>query len=498
MQINRNIIATKSGGFFFLLMALVVTLNFNILQDIASRWVSQGLNGPYAHGPLLMLMFLYICFKTVKEFQTKLVFSLSRVALVLLVVSQVLMLFSLLIDIDLVQHLILAVTFMLLIWAIYSYSVMVKFIYPFLLLLLALPIWGVLLPVLQKVSLTLTSFLLSTTKIPFYQEDFYLFLPNGTFEVAPSCAGLQQFLVAMILGVLYAYMRMFNYRTLLRLVLLMALVAIILNSIRIFIIVLIGYNTEMTSSIVAEHVTLGWVVFAIGMYLFMYIYERLSKKSEVDTATPMSKEGITSSNAFVVISIIGMVLIFLMPVGISQVIFAKINQQKITPAVFTVAGWQRSTNSNESVFDWLPEAVPADVWVTQEYTKNNKMVYIYVNEFQHFKDDYEPINITNRWVKKISWKQIQNKPITIQINDNLSVSLSLRTFRSHKNQKLMMLSGYIVNGQVTHSLLMAKQHMLLGLLQMRYDVKIFSIVTRFDHDTNAKQTLIDFFKVLKY
>ena len=36
----------------------------------------------------------------------------------------------------------------------------------------------------------------------------------------------------------------------------------------------IGYYTKMESSLITQHVLLGWVVYGVGIFLFLFFYSR--------------------------------------------------------------------------------------------------------------------------------------------------------------------------------------------------------------------------------
>ena len=500
MQPIKQILIEKSGWIYFLLAGFLLLLHLPILADIFSRWISEGINGPYAHGPVLVLICLYLVYKTIKRNRSKLVLSLSPVGILLLVGCQLLLFVSLLADIDLFQHLLLALTLMLLVWSLFTFQVMLKFTYPFLVLLLTLPLWGVLLPVLQTISLKLTSFLMSTTTIPFYREDFSLHLPNGIFEVAPGCAGLQQFLVALILAVLYAYMRVFSFRSLLKLVIIISLLAVSLNAIRIFIIVLIGYNTEMRSSIVEEHVTLGWIVFAIGMYAFMFVYERYVqvRPAKTDEENTLNNVQVPSDRT-AWLSLSGIVVALLAPGLLSQVIFARVNSQAVTPISVQVPGWETVGTQSTNDFTWVPKVKEADDYLQQSYASGDRRVYLHVNQFNRLKDEYEPINITTVWFDNKYWNRAGNSALQVKLSNEKTEELGLLTLHSPNRQVLLLLHGYVVNGHVTGSLLDAKLQMLFGLLQFRYNIKTISLAVYVDQDDeSARQTLKQFFSATSW
>lgn len=141
--------------------------------------------------------------------------------------------------------------------------------FPLALLYLAIPIWEGLMEPLQTLTVTITRTLLALGNIPAYVDGYYIQVPAGGFVVEGGCSGLNYLLVGLTIGLLYAHL--YLTRPVARAVLIAAAIATALlsNWIRVTALVLIGYFTEMRSSIVYDHETFGWVVFAGAEILFL-------------------------------------------------------------------------------------------------------------------------------------------------------------------------------------------------------------------------------------
>jgi EpsI family protein len=106
-------------------------------------------------------------------------------------------------------------------------------------------------------------------------EGDFIITSAGTFEIAEGCSGLHFVLAAAALSL--AAIEMNSVRGFARgatLVLLGLTAAVIGNWLRIFVIVLVGYASRMESSLVTEHLTLGWVVFALVVLPTILWYAR--------------------------------------------------------------------------------------------------------------------------------------------------------------------------------------------------------------------------------
>lgn len=143
--------------------------------------------------------------------------------------------------------------------------------------LLALPVWDFSNYLFQISSLKATEFFLWLSPIPNYVEGFRIELASGVFFVDAGCSGLRYMVSALAISLLYAYLYFNTRRMRLLCVASLLLLALFGNWLRIILIVIIGYLTEMQSPLVNDHATFGWVIFAImlvGWMMFMNKCER--------------------------------------------------------------------------------------------------------------------------------------------------------------------------------------------------------------------------------
>jgi exosortase len=139
---------------------------------------------------------------------------------------------------------------------------------------LALPFWEVLLGPLQAMTVGVNHSLVRLTGIHATLSGTQIRFPFGTLEVAESCAGLSYFMSALTISTIYAY-QFLRYKKVRMLAVLIAVgLAIVSNWIRVFGLVVIGYRTNMQSSLMAEHALYGWMIFAVVISLFFLLTSR--------------------------------------------------------------------------------------------------------------------------------------------------------------------------------------------------------------------------------
>ncbi|MET0534961.1 MAG: exosortase A [Steroidobacter sp.] len=155
---------------------------------------------------------------------------------------------------------------------------------PFGYLYFAVPLWDALNPLLQSTSTFAVRMLLRTAGIPAYFSGNTFTLPAGSLEIAGGCSGLHFFVVGIAIAVLYGEVNRDSLRTRVKLVVLAAVLAMLTNWIRIFIIAVAAHVTDMQHYLVREeHYSFGWVMFAGTMVIYFLIVRRWPVQPEPAT-----------------------------------------------------------------------------------------------------------------------------------------------------------------------------------------------------------------------
>jgi EpsI family protein len=156
------------------------------------------------------------------------------------------------------------------------------------LLLLALPLWNALIPILRPLTTVASGALVTLVRVPAVIEGDFIHIPAGTFLVADGCAGLKYFVSALVIGITYAHLMVRGWAAKLGVVAVGAAVAIVGNWIRVAILIVIGHVSDMQAAIVDDHISFGWVTFTIGLVPFFLlagaIERRAARRSPRDRA----------------------------------------------------------------------------------------------------------------------------------------------------------------------------------------------------------------------
>lgn len=152
--------------------------------------------------------------------------------------------------------------------------------------LLAVPIWEVLIPVLQWMTVAANQIVLGAIGINAQIKDTFIILRAGTLVVADSCSGLNFLLVGSTIGAAYGWLFVDSTRTRIRILATAVALSLIANWVRVFGLVLVADATSMRSPLMADHEFFGWSIFLGALLVFFVIARRLERS---DTRVTISE-----------------------------------------------------------------------------------------------------------------------------------------------------------------------------------------------------------------
>lgn len=146
-----------------------------------------------------------------------------------------------------------------------------KRLIPFLMLLVfTIPIWSELTRYLVDISAQVVGLMVKLSKLTALLDGNSIFLPGGTIYIADGCSGLRYFTIAILMGYIIVLINHYRLKQALIALLIAAVLGLIANWLRIYLLVLIGYHTDMRSSLMHDHETFGWILFAAIMMPAIY------------------------------------------------------------------------------------------------------------------------------------------------------------------------------------------------------------------------------------
>ena len=140
----------------------------------------------------------------------------------------------------------------------------------------AMPIWDALIPGLQSATVLAIKVLATVVGMPVLIDGNYIHIPEGSFEIAGGCSGLNYLIVGLAIAALLGEVNRDRPGRRLLLIAIGGGLALASNWLRVFIIIYAGHVSDMTHYLVrVDHYNFGWVLYAFVLALFFYIARSL-------------------------------------------------------------------------------------------------------------------------------------------------------------------------------------------------------------------------------
>ncbi|WP_111495991.1 exosortase [Marinobacter bohaiensis] len=259
------------------------------LVGIVERWTKW--NEAYSHGFLVLAVCLGLTYRKLRQVRPRTGFYWPWILPLLLSVA-VYAVGSLLLIEAFQQVALLPILFsgLLVQW---GWRQTIPFLIPVGLIVFTIPFLDYLAWPLQLVTVAVNQLFFSQLGIDFSVEGVFVYFPGvGAFEIAHGCSGLRYLLVGLTLTFLYGELNLRHLQS--RVILVAAGVALALaaNWIRVFVIIYVGYASDMTSPLVNHHDTFGWWVFAgtlVPVFLIARWLEHREARRDERTDDPASR-----------------------------------------------------------------------------------------------------------------------------------------------------------------------------------------------------------------
>jgi len=491
--IDNSRITTVDYGWKLPLIVLVMGLAtatglyWDTLSYLVGIW-NQILSGKVTHGWVVIGLCVSMIYRERNRLAT-LVPMPNFAALLLVGAASSLWFAAYLVDIRSAQPPALLLVLLGTVWTTLGSGIFRRLLFPLLFLSLALPVWASLKPVLQWFTAVVTHIAISSIGVPTIREGMFIELPPGIFEVSESCSGINYLLAALTLSGYYAYINYSNIGRRLAIVAIAAGMAIFGNLLRVSIILYIGYRTEMRSSLVNDHLTMGWILFGILMFLLLWIDDRrlgrVSKVEHTDIAQ-RSEARMYSHYSFVV-----MIPLVIMATSIGPTLGYFVGNAQVDTNNIDLwlpqgtQGWQGPTPVNNG---WNPTFVGVSGSSQGTYRKNTHSVSLFVGYYAQQNQENELINAENSLAGSTNWHVLSGKK-GVKRGDMREIIL-----RSDSGQKRLLWYCYEVGGHRTTSRYMAKVFQLWGLVVGRTEASVYAITaSQHDDDPSLARALLQEF-----
>jgi exosortase len=244
-------------------LAAVAAAAWPSLVNLAEGpWTTFG----YSHGWLIVVVVAWLSWRAGRALEATSVDVVP--ALAGLAASLVLLLLGRFAAIDLVVEVAAVGVALAVALAWFGREGLVRLAFPFLYLLLAVPVWDAVTPLLQAMTVAANRVALGVLGIPALVEGNLVTVPAGTFEIAGGCSGHHLFVVAAAAGLLYCHLNEVGLVRGAKIVAFALALGVLTNWIRVATIIVRGEMTDMQTPLIHDHYWFGWYLFAGAMVLF--------------------------------------------------------------------------------------------------------------------------------------------------------------------------------------------------------------------------------------
>lgn len=338
-------------------------------------------------------------------------------------------------------------------------------LFPLLFLLLAVPFGDVFIDPLMNLTADFTVAALQMTGIPVYREGNMLTIPTGVWSVVEACSGVRYLIASVTLGIIYAYL---TYRTLWRrlaFVLAAIVVPIFANSVRAYMIVMIGHLSGMKYATGVDHLIYGWLFFGLVMLILFWVGSYWREDTQADESA-LQGPGQAKPAAFGLFLASSFAIFALAGTGVAYsalVTRAMNNQPPVVLSVPDIPGWE----SGAAFTGWKPEFKNPAAEQMRFLRRDGAHAGIYIGYYRNQGQKAELIRHGNVLAtpEGKSWRRLAESALTIE-GSQLDVRQNLLAL---EQQRLLGWYWYWVGDRFTTSSYAAKAHLALNRLLLRRD-----------------------------
>lgn len=470
------------------LLAGFLVLYRDTVLHVISVWNQWADGEYYAHGYLVLLISLYMVWRE----RAALVRGVPCPYLPALFPAIVFSLIWLLAGeagILLVQTAMLMPLWLSVIWAVLGGRAVRLLIMPVAILLFALPVWSLLPPYLQTLTADAAYVLTRLSGIPVLQQGQLLVLPVGQFSVEESCSGLSYLLAALTLGMFYAQLTHVSVLARLGVMLVAGIAAILANILRVFLVVYIGYRTDMQHPVVFNHFSLGWYLFGALALLLLVIDAMLMRRGGQAGSVQPGGDAADRMNdcAASRLPVVALLCLLTLAVGPAWGWLHDHFQPVLTVSEVQLppghGAWVGPLPDNDR---WQPVYHGASIRRGM-YQSAGSRIHVFTGLYTRQRQGGELIYDLNRITDGAAWQVEQLAPRMITAGDHEVIEREL--FTADGQQRLVWY-WYRVAGKNTASRYAAKALQLLGLVNGRQQAAVIALAVQQDNDRAAARAIL--------
>ncbi|MCU0766267.1 MAG: exosortase A [Gammaproteobacteria bacterium] len=455
-----------------LLVALLLALFWPTARSMVDTWVR---NETFAHGFLILPISLWLAWHRRTELAL-LTPRASWLGLAGFVLAAILWLAGEVAGVLVVAQFGLVAMIIAAVWSALGDAALRQLVFPLGFLFFAVPMGEALVPPLMDFTADFTVALLRLSGIPVYREGLYFSIPSGNWSVVEACSGVRYLIASVTLGVLYAYLAYQSLRKRLLFIVASALVPILANGLRAYMIVMIGHLSDMRLATGVDHLIYGWVFFGFVMLVLFSVGARW--RDPDPTPTPAGSESAVAFRRSRIAAAALLVVLASAGVRAAAVKIESHASPVVAPTTLplVVGDW---TQSARRPWTWQPVSLPAELGLGVAFRRGDTSVTLDVSHYVDQHQDAEAISSKNRIVAKDSpWRIVGRGTHRVATPAG---EIAVETYRVDGPQSLAVWRWYRIGSQYTANAYLAKLYQSLYRLGLgRTDGAIVTVAAPVD------------------
>lgn len=298
-----------------------------------------------------------------------------------------------------VQQLAMVALLVLGVWAVLGHRLAIVVAFPLMFLFFAVPMGEGLIPPMMEFTADSTVWLIQKTGIPVYREGLHFTLPTGAWSVVEACSGVRYIIASVTVGVLYAYLTYVSWLRRILFVVISFIVPVFANTMRAYLIVMLGHMSDMKVATGADHLVYGWAFFGVVIFLLFWLGAFFREDDQMITEDEALRLPVATRAASTVklaaTLALAMAVALLPPVLVATSLAPPPAQPLVVVAPEPADGWRRLRSA---YWGWRPVAGVGG-YQSAFYTREGEPVGLFVQYADGTLPDSDVIGTARHMVK---------------------------------------------------------------------------------------------------
>lgn len=300
-----------------------------------------------------------------------------------------------LVNIDLLAYLMLPVSMGVFAWLLFGFGALARFLPYLIILSLSLPFWGDLIPILVALASVVVGGIVNRLGMTALIDGTSITLPWGRLLIEDGCSGIRYFAISILLAATISTLNDYRWRGWLITIGIAIALALLINWLRIIGLVIIGYQTEMQSSLMTDHELYGWLIFAAIALPALYL-------------APIQRRPTTNLQPAARLNTKGLLFVAMAVVLGPLALMATGNTTTQRPP------WQLAEHNPIAVTSGLqpmPLQVP-EMFTQTHYRVGDNQVWVHVAQFQRTDSSQKLVPFLGRLTDPSRWQRVRGSGST--------------------------------------------------------------------------------------